>query len=201
MKNWILCLALGLLVGCSGSQKVLKQPPMPSLSIDEYSIGIGDQLSIDVWKSPELSISVPVRPDGKVSVPLIGDIVAAGETSTALSASLSERFSKYLRNPQVTVIVVSPVSGEYLRRVSVTGAVATPLSLVHRQGMTVLSLVLEAGGLNEFAVGNRAQLYRKVDGKVQVYPINLDDILNKGQLETNYQLAPSDIITVPERSF
>lgn len=201
MKNWILCLALGLLVGCTGSQKVVRQPPMPSLTIDEYSIGIGDQLSIDVWKSPELSVSVPVRPDGKVSVPLIGDVVAAGETTTALSNSLSERFSKYLRNAQVTVIVVNPASGEYLRRVSVTGAVNAPLSVVHRQGMTVLNLVLEAGGLTEFAIGNRAQLYRKIDGKVKVYPVNLDDILNKGKLETNYQLAPSDIITVPERTF
>lgn len=201
MKFWALILAAMVLVGCSGSQKVVKQPPSPSSSVGEYLIGVGDQLSVQVWKAPELSLTVPVRPDGKISVPLIGDVNAAGETTANLSDSLSEHFSKYLRNAQVTVILVNPASGEFLRRVRVTGAIAQPLSLTHRQGLSVLDLVLEAGGPTEFAVGNKAKLYRQVNGKVEVFPVNLDDILKKGDLETNYLLAPQDIISVPERTF
>lgn len=201
MKFWALAIAAMILMGCSGSQKVVKQPPSPSSSVGEYLIGVGDQLSVQVWKAPELSLTVPVRPDGKISVPLIGDVNAAGETTANLSDSLSERFSKYLRNAQVTVILVNPASGEFLRRVRVTGAIAQPLSLTHRQGLSVLDLVLEAGGPTEFAVGNKAKLYRQVNGKVEVFPVNLDDILKKGDLETNYLLAPQDIISVPERTF
>ncbi len=203
MKIWMFSVALlmSLTVGCSTSQTVTQQPPVPKQSVAEYKIGVGDSLSVQVWKSPELSVNVPVRPDGKISVPLIGDVAVAGFTTQAVSDTLSKGFLNYLRNAQVTVILLNPSSGEYLNRVRVTGAVNRPLSLPHRQGMTVLDLVLEAGGTNIYARGNRAQLFRKVNGKVEVFPINLDDILLKGVVETNYTLAPSDIITVPERTF
>lgn len=202
MKNWVVICALALIVGgCSSSSQVAKKPLAPEIAEAEYKLGVGDQISVQVWKSPELSVTVPVRPDGKISVPLIGDVVAAGETTKKLSGALAQGFSEYVRNAQVTVIVLNPSSGEYLRRVRVTGAVVTPLSLSHQQGITVLDLVLQAGGLTEFASGNKSKLYRKVGEKMEVFPIYLDDILQKGQLETNYSLAPSDIVTVPERSF
>lgn len=202
MKNWVVICVLALIMGgCSTSSQVAKKPLAPELAEAEYKLGVGDQISVQVWKSPELSVTVPVRPDGKISVPLIGDVVAAGETTKNLSGALAQGFSEYVRNAQVTVIVLNPSSGEYLRRVRVTGAVVTPLSLSHQQGITVLDLVLQAGGLTEFASGNKSKLYRKVGEKMEVFPIYLDDILQKGQLETNYSLAPSDIVTVPERNF
>ncbi len=202
MKNWlVICIFALILGGCASQSQGSKKPLPPQVGTDEYKIGVGDQVSVQVWKSPELSLAVPVRPDGKISVPLIGDVVAAGETTRALSATLAQGFSEYVRNAQVTVIVLNPASGEYLRRVRVTGAVTNPLSLSHQQGITVLDLVLQAGGVTQFANGNKSKLYRKVGDKMEVFPIYLDDILQKGQLETNYTLAPSDIVTVPERSF
>jgi polysaccharide export outer membrane protein len=187
--------------GCSSAQRVVKQPVLTSPAIEDYSLGVGDQISVQVWKSPELSIVLPIRPDGKISVPLIGDVVAAGVTTAELSTSLEKGFSSFVRNSQVTVIVLDPSSGVYLRRVRVTGAVVQPISRSHQQGMTVLDLVLESGGVTAFSNPNKTKLYRKVNGKVEVFPINLDDILTKGILDTNYTLAPSDIVTVPERSF
>lgn len=202
MSRWLaFCLLLAFVGGCASQKGGLKQPVLPPSSAGEYEIGVGDEIAVQVWKSPELSVEVPVRPDGKISVPLIGDMIAAGKTTRELSSNLSDGFGEFIRNPQVTVIILNPASGEYLRRVRVTGAVETPISLPHQQGMTVLDLVLQSGGLTEFASGNKARLYRKTEDKMEVYPIFLDDILKKGRLETNYMLAPSDIVTVPERSF
>lgn len=203
MKSWLIYpLLLAVFVGCaSGPSKVGEIPAVPERDTQGYHIGVGDEISVQVWKSPELSVQVPVRPDGKISAPLVGDVVAAGQTTQQLSEVLAEKFATYVRNPQVTVIVLNPASGEYLRRVRVTGAVKNPTSVSHQQGMTVLDLVLEAGGLTDFAVGNRASLYRRYGDKTEVFPVRLDDILQKGRLETNYQLAPSDILTIPERVF
>lgn len=177
---------------------------MPSPLSDapgEYKIGVSDILTVVVWKSPELSTEAPVRPDGRISVPLGGDVVASGKGVEELSADIATKLSAYVRNPVVTVMVKDPVSAEFARRVRVTGAVDLPQSIQHKEGMTVLDLVLLAGGLTEFAKGNGAKLYRTVDDKVEVYPVNLDDILKRGNIKTNYLLAPSDIITVPERVF
>ncbi len=190
---------LFVLWGCSSSgAKNIPDASDSSLS-ESYTIGVGDELRINVWKNPELSVDVPVRPDGKISIPLIGDISAAGRTAPELADELTKGLKSYIRSPQVTVIVASAGSVDYQRRVRITGAVETPISIPHRDGMTVLDLVLEAGGPTEFAAPSRAKLYRRVDGEMKVYSVNLDDLLLKGELESNYQLAPSDIITVPER--
>ncbi len=187
-----------LLWGCSSSA-INEAPSISSLSSEAYTIGVGDELRVNVWKNPELSVDVPVRPDGKISIPLIGDMTAAGSTAPELAEDLTEGLKSYIRNPQVTVIVSSAASVDFQRRVRITGAVEEPISLPHREGMTVLDLVLEAGGPTEFASPNRAKLYRKVDGEMKVYSVYLDDLLMEGKLESNYPLAPSDIITVPER--
>ena len=191
-----------VLTACASSGPARLAPPLPSEKlIEEYTIGVGDQLSINVWKNPEISSALVVRPDGKISLPLAGDIEASGVSVTNLRATITEKLKEFLRNPQVTVIVTSAGSVDYLLRVRVTGAVSNPISIAHKDGMTVLDLVLEAGGPTEFASLNRAKLYRRSDGEIKVYNIRLNDILNKGKLETNYLLAPADIVTVPERVF
>lgn len=169
--------------------------------VTEYLIGVDDQVQVNVWRNPELSVSMPVRPDGKISLPLIGDVQAGGRTPPDVAAEIRERLSEYVREPNVTVILTDLRNHEYISRVRVTGAVQTPTSLAHRQGMTVLDAVLQAGGVNEFAAPNRAKLYRKLGNDTKVYPIDLSGILNEGKLSTNYELMPGDIITVPERLF
>lgn len=167
----------------------------------EYRVGIDDVVDINVWRNPELSVSVPVRPDGKISMPLIGDVVAAGLTPDQVSASIKSRLKNYVRDPNVTVIIKELRSHEYLTLVRVTGAVNDPLSLNYRQGITVLDAVLAAGGLNDYAAPDKTKLYRVINGKTHIIYIRLDDILNKGKLKTNIELRPKDIIAVPERIF
>ena len=198
MKYLVIFLSVWL-AGCAAERLETGEPPIPNeFAADiNYRIGVGDQLSIQVWRNPELSTQVPVRPDGKVSSPLVGDIVAAGLSTQQLAQEITQKLGSYVRNPEVTVIVTA----DFLRRVRVTGAVRNPISVPYRQGMTVLDLVLEAGGLTEFASAGGARLYRNVDGATKVYPINLDAILKNGNLKTNYSLYPSDVVTIPERSF
>lgn len=166
-----------------------------------YKIGVDDRIQVSVWRNPELTVTVPVRPDGMISVPLIGDVLAGGKTAPELASIVKEKLSVYVRDPTVTVIVTDLRSHEYLSRIRVTGAVRTPRSSQYRQGMTVVDAVLEAGGLNDFAAPNRTKLYRTIDGKPKVYSIELGDILNSGKLETNMKLFPGDVIAIPERLF
>ena len=170
-------------------------------AVKSYLIGVDDQVKVDVWRNPELSISVPVRPDGMISVPLVGDVMAGGKTPMAVAAEISKKLSNYIRDPNVTVILTDLRSHEYLSRVRVTGAVGSPKSLPFRPGMTVLDAVLEAGGPNQFASAERSRLYRQADGEQTVMKVELDAILKKGNLDTNYTLEPGDIIIVPERLF
>ena len=167
----------------------------------DYRIGVDDRLQITVWRNPELSLTVPVRPDGKISVPLIGDVQAGGNTPTQVSAIIKDKLSAYIREPNVAVILTELRSHEFLSRVRVTGAVRTPRSMPYRPGMTILDAVLEAGSVNEFAAPNRTKLYRKGKTKTEVFDINLSDILIKGKLESNFDLRPGDVVTVPERLF
>lgn len=195
-------LLIATLVGCGGPRAITEQPETWDVTLaEEYRIGVGDQLQVGVWKNPELSVAAPVRPDGNISVPLAGDVKAAGRTPAQLSEDLTLVLGSFVRSPKVTVIVTNPVSAEFLRRVRITGAVNSPQSITHRQGITVLDLVLQANGVTAFAVANDAVLYRKTASGVKTYPIHLQDILEKGRLETNYPLMPSDIVTVPERAF
>lgn len=191
-----------LLSGCgSSTSNVVAPVEVPSYSEKAYEIGVGDTLQIDVWGNEKLSIQVPVRPDGKISMSLIGDVLAADSTAESLSEKITTKLLEYIKNPKVTVIVTNPSSSDFQARVRVTGAVQSPQSVPFRKGMSVLDLVLLAGGVNEYAQPTRAKLYRRIAGEIKVYKINLDDILRFGELETNYMLMPSDIITVPERSF
>lgn len=204
---FVVCLIISLfLVGCSpnvvktdANKKV--ENPFIYATIDSYRIGVDDVLAVNVWKNPDLSVTVPVRPDGKISLPLIGDMVAGGKEPMDVAEEIKKKLAKFIREPQVAVILSSLQSHQFISRIRITGAVNRPVSLPFRQGMTVLDAVLEAGSLNEFASPNSATLFRKKEGKTESYDVFLGDILNSGQLETNYELLPGDIITIPERVF
>ena len=188
-----------LLAACAGTTAPPPTAETPQTGFaDEYRIGVGDTLSINVWRNEDLSIDVPVRPDGKVSVPLAGDVAVGNKTPEEVGADITERLSKYIRDPYVTVIVTDMGSDQYRSRVRVTGAVETPLSAPYRQGMTVLDVVLEAGGLTEFANPSKATLYRSSGERVA---IDLRGILQRGDMRTNLALQPGDVVTVPERAF
>ncbi len=169
---------------------------------DAYRIGVDDRITVNVWKNSDLTISVPVRPDGMISVPLVGDVLAGGRTPSEVAAEITEALKEYIRNPNVTVIVTELNSHEFLSRVRVTGAVGSPSSMTHRPGMTVLDAVLEVGGVNEFANADKTKVYRKsATGEPQIISVQLGRILKKGDLTTNIELRPGDIVTVPERFF
>lgn len=171
------------------------------ITTDEYRIGVDDMVQVEVWRNPELSVTVPVRPDGMISVPLIGDIEAGGRSAQAVAADIELQLAEYVREPKVAVILTELRSHEFLSRVRVTGAVNRPVSLPYRQGMTVLDAVLEAGGVNDFAAERRTRLYRKENGgATRTLPIDLRRILRRGDLETNVEVRPGDVITVPERA-
>lgn len=182
--------------------KPSEMPPATSqASVSDYHIGVDDLVQVSVWRNPELGITVPVRPDGKISVPLVGDVLAGGRTPAEVAKDIQDKLGAYVRDPQVAVILTELRSHEYLSRVRVTGAVRQPISIPYRQGMTVLDAVLAAGGLTDFAAPDRSDLYRKGEnGGTTSFPVRLDRILNKGDLSTNYKVAPGDVITIPERA-
>lgn len=172
--------------------------------IPTYRIGVDDLLLVSVWGNEQLTVQVPVRPDGRISVPLVGDVRAGGKTPEEVSRVIEKQLDDYVRDPKVSVILVELRSHAFISRVRVTGAVRQPMSVPYRQGITVLDLVLLAGGLNDFAAPGRAKLYRRLpgsSGSPEVRDIELDDILLRGDLETNHQLLPGDVLTVPERIF
>lgn len=195
-------LALLLLAACASVSTVA--PPSPAVgaqAVGTYHIGVDDELRISVWHNPDLGVTVPVRPDGRITVPLIGDVVAGGKTPDEVSAAIKKKLLSFVRDPQVTVILTELRSNEYLSRVRVTGAVHLPISIPYRQGMTVLDAVLAAGGTTEFAAPYHTELYRKSDtGKTTTYAVNLAKILQKGDLSSNYPVQPGDVITVPQRA-
>jgi polysaccharide biosynthesis/export protein len=200
---FVLCVSL-MLASCATSRPGAGAPPADSTqsqAVDAYRIGVDDQVQVAVWRNPELGITVPVRPDGMISVPLIGDVLAGGRTPPEVAKDIQDKLSAYVRDPQVAVILTQLRSHEYLSRVRVTGAVRQPVSVPFRPGMTVLDAVLAAGGLTEFAAPDRSELHRKTGDGARTYEVKLDRILNRGDLGTNYPVAPGDVITVPERTF
>ena len=196
-----------LLTACASAGSPSSSPPpaVTSAATDSYSIGVDDIVQVSVWRNPELGITVPVRPDGMISVPLVGDVRAGGRAPAEVAKDIQDKLAAYVRDPQVAVILTELRSHEYLSRVRVTGAVRQPVSIPFRQGMTILDAVLAAGGLTPFAAPDRASLYRRNSGAASDaggtsdYQVRLDRILNRGDLTTNYKVAPGDVITVPER--
>mgnify|MGYP001821601684 FL=1 len=194
------------LVGCAGStnlppESVSGEEHGPSVLVETYKMAVGDQVQVNVWKNPELSIAEPIRPDGKISLPLIGDVMAAGLEPQELAEDIQERLKAIVKKPRVTVILTSLQGHEFLSRIRVTGAVEQNMSMPYHQGMTVLDAVLEAGGVSLYADSDRTKLYRRIGEGSQTYDIHLKDILENGEMRTNVHLLPGDVITVPERRF
>jgi len=172
-----------------------------SVLVDTYQMSVGDQIKVSVWKNPELSVSAPIRPDGKITIPLVGDVMAAGVAPEQLADTVEKKLAAYVKNPNVTVIVTDMKGQSFLSRIRVTGAVGSDTSMEYHQGMTVLDAVLEAGSVDLYADGNHTKLHRRTDQGQETYDIHLKDIMENGDMSTNIPLQPGDIITVPESRF
>jgi polysaccharide export outer membrane protein len=199
-------LACALLTGLSmpsahGAVAVAAPDPesTPGAVSADYVIGPGDTLQVFVWRNPDLTTTVPVRPDGKISTPLVEDMVAVGKTPTELARDIEKALAVYVKSPQVNVIVTQPASA--FSQVKVIGQVKTPQALAYRDGMTVLDAVLAVGGLGQFAAGNRARIIRTEKGKQQEIKIRLDALVNDGDMKQNVPLQPGDVLVVPETHF
>ena len=165
-----------------------------------YLIGPGDSINIFVWRNADLSTSVPVRPDGRVSIPLVEDLSVSGKTSTELAREIEKRLSVYVKDPLVTVIVTGFV-GPYYQQIRVIGEAAKPQALPFREKMTALDVMIAVGGLTEFASGNRAKIIRAVDGVQKEIRVYLDDLIKDGEIEENVDMYPGDILIIPETWF
>jgi len=166
----------------------------------DYTIGPGDDLQIFVWRNPELSQAAKVRPDGKISSPLVEDMLASGKTSTQLARDIEGVLSKYVRDPQVTVIV-SGFQGVYGEQIRVVGEATTPQALPYRAGMTLLDVMITVGGLTQYASGNRAKIVRNVGGQQREIRARLEDLIQDGDISANLRMAPGDIVIIPEAWF
>jgi polysaccharide export outer membrane protein len=178
--------------------------PRPSTGGEsaEYLIGPGDTLQVFVWRNPELSVEAPVRPDGRITVPLVPDVQAQGKTPTELAQILGQALSAYVQDPMVTVIVRTfAPPGNAGNGVSVIGAAVTPKTVPYRAGLTALDVLIEVGGLNTFARGNGAKLLRREGDGYHAYPLRLNDLVRSGDLRANVEMKPGDIIRIPERLF
>ncbi len=195
------------LSGCAGSSSGPQLPAASFVSMQEgpgedYVVGPLDELTIFVWRNPELGANVQVRPDGRITTPLITDIPAVGKTPKMLADDITLQLSQYIQNPMVSVIV-NKFAGTYSQQVRVIGATEKPASLPYRANMTLLDAMIAVGGLSEFASGNRAKLIRfdKERGKQTEFALRLGDLLKKGESKANVMLMPGDVIIIPESAF
>lgn len=188
-----------LITACSGLPSSTEMPPVSDLAPEPYEIGVGDTISVDVWRNPELSKSIVVRPDGFISIPLMGDVEAEGKEPEALATEISAALGEFIRTPEVTVMVTNPLSKEFRNRIRITGQVASPQSVAFQPGMTVLDVVLMAGGVTDFAADGRAVLHRQINGEYKSFSLDLEAVLTDGDMRTNHKLQPGDVISVPRK--
>nr|WP_315216720.1 XrtA/PEP-CTERM system exopolysaccharide export protein [uncultured Duganella sp.] len=191
--------AAALLLSACASRISLEPPDEPPAQL-AYLIGAGDNININVWRNPEVSVSVPVRPDGKITTPLVEDLQAAGKTSTELARDIEKALEKYIQQPMVTVIVTSFV-GPYSQQIRVIGQAARPQALAYRQGMSLMDVLIAVGGITDFAAGNKASIIRTVDGTRRAVPVRLHDLLRKGDISANVAVLPGDVLVIPEGWF
>ena len=189
-----------LLGACSDNQELPAATVADTGPEPFYTIGPGDSLTIFVWRNPDLGMSVSVRPDGRISVPLIEDLVASGKSATELSREIEEQLAQYVQDPLVTVIVTGFV-GIYTDQVRIVGQATNPQAITYRANMTLLDAMISVGGLAEFAAGNRATLVRTVEGEQKQYRLRIDDLIKDGDISANANLLPGDVIIIPESIF
>jgi len=196
----VAALMSALVSACGGGTAVTQTtPPMPTEQA-EYRIGPGDMLQVFVWNHQELSVTVPVRPDGMISTPLIENMRADGKTPSQLARDMEKALSEYVRSPTVNVIVTNFV-GAYGDQIRVVGQAQTPQSLPYRANMTVLDVMIAVGGLAEFAAGNRAYIIRRDGDKEMKIPVKLNSLLNSGDISANIAMRPGDVLIIPESRF
>ena len=191
---------LGTLAGCAGDAP--PPPPPVSVATQPYVIGPGDRLSMFVYANPQVSVTdIPVRPDGRIALPLIQDIVAAGRTPTELSADVAGRLAKYVKDPNVTVLVRDFV-GPFDRQIRVIGEAADPQAIAYREHMTLLDVMIQTKGLTRFAAGNRSVIIRRTpDGKQVSYPARIADLIKSGDITQNIEMQPGDTLIIPQTWF
>ena len=185
------------LVGCASSL-----PPAPPLAADaeyNYVLGAGDSVNIVVWRNPELSMSVPIRPDGKITTPLVEDLVAQGKDTSTLARDIEKELAKFIREPVVTVIATS-FAGPYSEQISVVGEASEPRILPYNQKMTLLDVMIAVGGLTEFADGNSATILRTGEGNKQ-YSVRIKDLIKRGDVSANVEMRPGDVLIIPQSWF
>jgi polysaccharide export outer membrane protein len=187
------------LAGCAGAPAT-PNTGAAAVEAPAYLIGPGDALHIFVWDHEDLTTDVQVRPDGKISTPLVEDLQAAGKSPTALGRDIEKVLEQYVRSPVVTVIVQSFV-GQTQQQVRVVGQAVMPQALQYREGMTVLDVVIAVGGLSEYASGNRARIVRNVNGDSREIRVRLDDLLNEGDIAQNVRMLPGDVLVIPQSVF
>lgn len=211
MRNSSLVLGMSLaalaLTGCAGQSGGPQLPPAAFVAEnegpgEEYVIGPLDSLTIFVWRNPELGAKVQVRPDGRITTPLITDMSAVGKTPSQLAADITGELKRYINEPRVSVIVDN-FSGTYSQAVRVVGATAKPASIPYRANMTLLDAMIAVGGLGEYAAGDRARLVRadRASGKQTEYALRIGRLLKRGDSSANVKLAPGDVIIIPSSAF
>jgi polysaccharide biosynthesis/export protein len=197
--------ALGLLALMLGLSGCANRYPPVSAEVEPtegemYLIGPGDSLDIVVWRNPELSKVVPVRPDGMITMPLVEDLPASGKTSSQLSRDIEQDLAKYVQDPVVTVIVTSFI-GPYNQQIRVIGEAAKPQALSYRENMTLLDVMIAVGGITDFAAGNKASILRTSGGKTQQFGVRLVDLVKGGDMSANVTMRPGDVVIIPQSFF
>jgi polysaccharide export outer membrane protein len=190
-----------LTAACSSSGSVApKASPDAAAPSADYLIGAGDTLSVFVWRNPDLSVSVPVRPDGKISTPLVEDIQAVGKSPTQLSRDMEAVLSEFVKSPRVNIIVTGFV-GTFSEQIRVIGKASDPRSISYRDDITLLDVMIEVGGLAEGASGNRAKIVRTYGGQNREIKARIHDLINKGDISENVEMMPGDVLIIPESRF
>ena len=194
-----LLLALSL-AACSSLDSLPVASSVGDTTSPDYIVGPLDSLQVFVWRNPEVTTTVPVRPDGRISTPLIEDLQAAGKTPTQLARDIERELSKYIVDPVVTVIVTA-FSGPYNQQVRVVGEAAKPQAIAYREHMTLLDVMIAVGGLTDFAAGNRAILLRQAENGQKQYRVRLADLVKEGDVTANAQVLPGDVLMIPQSWF
>jgi polysaccharide export outer membrane protein len=192
--------AMMLVAACATPAPPATMAPAGMMTASDYLIGPGDTLNIFVWKNTDLSANVPVRPDGRISIPLVEDIDCAGRTPTQLAREIEQRLKMYVNDPVVTVIV-SGFVGPFTQQIRVVGEASQPRAIPYRQQMSVLDAMIAVGGLTPFAAGNRTTLMRTQNGRQSSFRVRLDDLLKDGDVSANVALVPGDILIIPQTYF
>jgi len=200
LKRCLMGLGLSLVAACSSQPEIVATPLPEAAPASEYRIGPGDTLQVFVWNQPDLTVTVPVRPDGRISTPLIEGVPAEGKTASQLARDLEVALGEFVRNPKVSVMVTGFV-GAYSDQVRVVGQAGKPQALSYRANMSLLDVMIAVGGLAEFAAGNRAVIVRQQDGKQLRIPVRLQDLIDDGDIGANVQMQPGDVLIIPESRF